>query len=38
MKQPSYVDFDYKNYKWKSDIDYRKNPHLYHIGRGNKVY
>ena len=36
MKQPSYVDFDHKNYKWKSDIDYRENPHLYEIGRGQQ--
>ena len=36
MKQPSYVDFDHKNYKWKSDIDYRENPHLYKIGRGQQ--
>ena len=21
--KPTYVDFDHKNYKWKSDIDYR---------------
>ena len=35
-KKPTYVGFDHKNYKWKSDIDYRKNPHLYHIGRGQQ--
>ena len=34
--KPTYVDFDHKNYKWKSDIDYRENPHLYHIGRGQQ--
>ena len=34
--QPSYVDFDEKQYHWKSDIDYRKNPHLYKIGRGQQ--
>ena len=34
--KPTYVDFDHDNYKWKSDIDYRKNPHLYHIGRGQQ--
>ena len=34
--KPTYVDFDHKNYKWKSDIDYRKNPHLYEIGRGQQ--
>jgi len=35
-KKPTYVDFDHKNYKWKSDIDYRENPHLYEIGRGQQ--
>ena len=35
-KKPTYVDFDYDNYKWKSNIDYRKNPHLYEIGRGQQ--
>ena len=34
--KPTYVDFDHKNYKWKSDIDYRENPHLYEIGRGQQ--
>ena len=36
MKQPSYVDFDEKTYKWKAGVDYRKNPHLYHVGRGQQ--
>ena len=36
MAQPSYVDFDEKSYKWKAGVDYRKNPHLYHIGRGQQ--
>ena len=36
MKQPSYVGFDEKSYKWKAGVDYRKNPHLYHIGRGQQ--
>ena len=35
-KKPTYVDFDHKNYKWKPDIDYRENPHLYEIGRGQQ--
>ena len=36
-KKPTYVEsFDHKNYRWKSDIDYRENPHLYHIGRGQQ--
>ena len=35
-KKPTYVDFDHKNYKWKPDIDYRENPHLYKVGRGQQ--
>ena len=34
--QPTYVGFDQENYRWKADIDYRKNPHLYNIGRGQQ--
>ena len=36
MKQPSYVGFDEKSYAWKADVDYRENPHLYRIGRGQQ--
>jgi hypothetical protein len=36
MKKPTYVGFKHKEYKWKPDIDYRKNPHLYEIGRGQQ--
>ena len=36
MKKPSYVDFDEKSYEWKAGVDYRKNPHLYRIGRGQQ--
>ncbi len=28
--------FDNEKYKWKADIDYRKNPHLYKVGRGEQ--
>ena len=35
-KQPTYVGFEPNSYKWSSDIDYRKNPHLYKIGRGQQ--
>jgi len=34
--KPSYVDFNHAKYKWKPNIDYRKNPHLYEIGRGQQ--
>jgi hypothetical protein len=36
MKQPSYVGFKSKEYHWKPDIDYRENPHLYKVGRGQQ--
>ena len=36
MKQPTYVDFEKDSYHWKPDIDYRENPHLYKIGRGQQ--
>ena len=34
--KPTYVGFAQKDYKWKETIDYKKNPHLYHIGRGQQ--
>ena len=36
MKQPSYVGFKHDEYPWKPDINYRENPHLYKIGRGQQ--
>ena len=36
MKQPSYVGFKHDKYPWKPDIDYRENPHLYKVGRGQQ--
>ncbi len=36
MSKPSYIDFDEKTYHWKGDIDYRQNPHLYKIGKGQQ--
>ena len=38
MKKPTYVGFKHKEYKWKPDIDYRKNPHLYEMVEDNKVF
>jgi hypothetical protein len=35
-RRPSYLDFDHKNYAWKTGIDYRKNPELYRVGRGEQ--
>ena len=36
MKQPSYVGFKSKEYHWKPNIDYRENPDLYKVGRGQQ--
>ena len=33
---PSYLNFDKPAYAWKPDIDYRKQPELYHIGKGEQ--
>lgn len=34
--KPSYIDFSYEEYSWKPNIDYRKNPELYNIGKGQQ--
>ena len=34
--KPSYINFNQDKYRWKPNIDYRKNPHLYEIGRGQQ--
>ena len=34
--KPSYVGFEHDKYPWKPDIDYRENPHLYKVGRGQQ--
>ena len=36
MVKPSYVGFEQDKYPWKPDIDYRENPHLYKVGRGQQ--
>ena len=36
MQRPSYLNFDYKNYKWKSNIDYKLNPEKYLVGKGEQ--
>jgi hypothetical protein len=36
MPLPSYLNFDHKNYKWKSDIDYRALPEEYRVGKGEQ--
>ena len=36
MRKPSYLNFDNNNYYWKKDIDYRTNPELYKVGKGEQ--
>ena len=36
MDKPSYVNFNHSTYEWKGDIDYRQQPHLYKIGKGQQ--
>lgn len=36
MQKPSYLNFDNKNYKWKNDIDYRKESERYRVGKGEQ--
>lgn len=35
-KLPSYIYFNKKSYAWKADVDYRKHPELYKIGKGEQ--
>ncbi|RZM30233.1 MAG: DUF4385 domain-containing protein [Pedobacter sp.] len=35
-RKPSYLDFDIKKYPWKANIDYRKNPSAYRVGKGEQ--
>lgn len=34
--RPSYLSFDKDVYSWKPDIDYRKHPELYRVGKGEQ--
>jgi len=34
--RPSYLDFDKESYPWKPDIDYRNQPELYRVGKGEQ--
>lgn len=36
MDTPSYLDFDKDNYLWKPDIDYRRHPERYRVGKGEQ--
>ena len=35
-RNPSYLNFDKENYPWKADIDYRKHPEAYRVGKGEQ--
>src|ERR1700755_2613410 len=35
-KTPSYNNFDKTHYAWKPDVDYRQNPELYRVGKGEQ--
>jgi hypothetical protein len=34
--KPSYLHFDKTAYAWKTDIDYREQPQLYRVGKGEQ--
>jgi hypothetical protein len=36
MGKPSYIDFDRSAYPWRADVDYRANPALYRVGKGEQ--
>ena len=36
MDKPSYLGFDRSTYHWNSDIDYRRHPELYRVGKGEQ--
>lgn len=35
-RKPSYLDFDSASYPWKPDIDYKKHPEKYRVGKGEQ--
>ncbi|WP_262147617.1 DUF4385 domain-containing protein [Chryseobacterium foetidum] len=35
-QKPTYLNFNLKDYAWKPDIDYRKHPELYRVGKGEQ--
>lgn len=36
IAKPSYLDFDIDRYPWKKDIDYKKHPEQYKVGKGEQ--
>lgn len=35
-RKPSYLDFDKASYPWKPNVDYRKHPEKYRVGKGEQ--
>jgi hypothetical protein len=35
-REPSYLNFNKENYPWKPDINYRKHPDAYRVGKGEQ--
>ncbi len=35
-RKPSYLNFDKESYPWKPDIDYRREPEKYRVGKGEQ--
>ncbi len=35
-KKPTYLNFDSAAYGWKPDVDYRSNPEMYRVGKGEQ--
>lgn len=35
-QKPSYLTFNRLNYAWRKDIDYRRYPYLYRVGKGEQ--
>ncbi|WP_129715900.1 DUF4385 domain-containing protein [Pedobacter sp. SYP-B3415] len=36
QQQPSYLNFDLNSYPWKPDVDYRRHPERYRVGKGEQ--
>lgn len=35
-RRPSYLNFDKEHYPWKPDLDYKKHPEAYRVGKGEQ--
>jgi len=36
MPEPSYLNFNYDDYAWRPNVDYREHPELYKVGKGEQ--